>query len=69
MECILDKLLIDINKISQSILPVEEEDGRVGGLQQQMNDTVPYASQERQELIEVKIFFEFKGKDMTYGTE
>ena len=38
-------------------MPVEEEDGKVGGLQQQMNDTVPYASQERQELIEVRLLY------------
>ena len=39
----------------QDVLPIEDEDGKVGGLQQQMNDNVPYASQERQELIEVRI--------------
>ena len=39
----------------QDVLPIEDEDGNVGGLQQQMNDNVPYASQERQELIEVKV--------------
>ena len=33
---------------------MEQEDGSVGGVPQQMNDSVPYATQERQELVEVK---------------